>query len=650
MRPRGADRLRATVVVTSLALVARAACADGENALAYVDLATGAVSYTSPAGSALPQQVAQAAPADQATPAASSDQSAPAPADQTAPEERQIPGQPPPPVPPAALGNPNSVPPPQPTTSDMFIPVPDRWRILDALGRRENMFDPYNTNTLKGDKPIFGNDWFFSLGAIDDMLYEPARVPTPVAPQSVKTPGSNSVFGQYGRSLFSETALLNLDLFKGDTAYKPPDFELRVTPAFNFNHTSVEERGVININPQDGTVRDDTFAALQEAFVDYHIRNVSERYDFDSIRVGIQPFSTDFRGFLFQDTQLGVRLFGDRDNNRWQYNLAYFRRLEKDTNSGLNDVEKPLRQDDVFVANLYRQDMPTPGFTSQITYVRNDNREGDQFYYNDNGFLVRPLPIGSFTGYNYDVNYLGYNGDGHFGRLNLTVSTYWQFGQLSNNEFSPSPLPSPQYIDGFFFAAEPSIDFDWVRVRGSALYQSGDANPQSGRATGFDAIFENPQFAGADSSYWIRQGIPLIGGGGVALSQPNGVLADLRSSKDEGQSNFINPGLELLGAGVDFDVLPELRISGNANYLRFVTTAPLVLLRHQSNIPDSIGWDLSVAATYRPLDSQNVVLRVSGATLVPGAGLNALYQTGNVDPFSGGHFLYSALFNVILTY
>ena len=128
------------------------------------------------------------------------------------------------------------------------------------------------------------------------------------------------------------------------------------------------------------------------------------------------------------------------------------------------------------------------------------------------------------------------------------------------------------------------------------------------------------------------------------------MLADLRSSKDEGQSNFINPGLELLGAGADFDVLPELRISANANYLRFVTTAPLVLLRHQSNIPNSIGWDLSVAATYRPLDSQNIVLRVSGATLVPGAGLNALYQTGNVDPFSGGHFLYSALFNVILTY
>ncbi len=631
MRPGEATR-RTPFFVVAFALIVRAALVD--------DAAAQQV--------AAPGDQAAPAPTDQSAPAAT-DQAAPMPADQAAPEQRQIPGQPAP-VPPPVLGNPNAVPPPQPTTSDTFLPLPDRWRILDALGRRENMFDPYNTNTLKGDKPIFGQDWFFSFGAILDSLYEPARVPTPVAPQSSNNPGSNSVFGQYGRTSLQETALFNFDLFKGDTAYQPPDIELRVTPAVNYNHTAVEERGVVNVNPADGTVRDDSFGALQEAFVDYHLRNVSERYDFDSIRVGIQPFSTDFRGFLFQDTQLGVRLFGDRDNNLWQYNLAYFRRLEKDTNSGLNDVDKALRRDDVFVANVYRQDTPVPGFTSQVTFVRNDNHEGGEFYYNSDGFLVRPLPIGSFTGYNYDVNYLGYNGDGHFGRFNLTVSTYWEFGNLSNNEFNPSPLPSPEYIDGFFFAAEPSIDFDWVRVRGSALFQSGDDNPQGGRATGFDAIFENPQFAGADSSYWIRQSIPLIGGGGVALSQPNGILADLRSSKDEGQSNFINPGLELLGAGVDFDVLPELRISGNANYLRFVTTAPLELLRHQANIPDEIGWDLSVAATYRPLDSQNVVLRVSGATLVPGAGLNALYQTGNVSPFSGGHFLYSALFNIILTY
>ena len=586
------------------------------------------------AASYLPEWIAQAVPADETPPA---------------PQERQIPGQPPP-VPPPELGSPTAVPPPLPVATDTFIPVPDRWRILDALGRTENMFDPYNTNTLKGDKPVFGKDWFFSLGVIDDLLYGPARVPTPVSPVGAAPGAPSSAFGRYGRTLVTNTTLINLDLFKGDTAFMPPKFEFRITPAFNFNHTDVQELGVVNVNPARGTIRNDSFPALQEAFVDYHIRNVSERYDFDSIRVGIQPFSTDFRGFLFQDSQPGIRLFGNRDNNLWQYNIAYFRRLEKDTNSGLNDVGKQLRKDDVFIANIYRQDLPVTGFTSQLTYVRNTNNEGGQLYYDNNGFLVRPLPVGNFNGYNYDVNYLGYNGDGHIGRVNLTLSSYWAFGNQDNNEFSPLPGKTPAYIDAFFFAAEPSIDFDWIRVRASALYQSGDGNPQGGRATGFDAIFENPQFAGADSSYWIRQGIPLIGGGGVSLSQPNGILADLRTSKDEGQSNFINPGLELLGTGADFDVLPQVRASANLNYLRFANTATLELLRHQSNIPNEIGYDLSVALTYRPLDSQNVVLRLSGATLVPGKGLQALYQTGNTSPFAGGNFLYSAFFNIILTY
>ena len=61
------------------------------------------------------------------------------------------------------------------------------------------------------------------------------------------------------------------------------------------------------------------------------------------MRIGIQPFQSDFRGFLFNDQQLGIRLFGTRDNNRFQYNLALFWRLEKDTNSGLNDIQRKHR-------------------------------------------------------------------------------------------------------------------------------------------------------------------------------------------------------------------------------------------------------------------------------------------------------------------
>ena len=566
-------------------------------------------------------------------------------------EGRRAPGQPPPPgaVPPVV--NPGALPPPKEPEGGGYLPIPDRWRILDALGRRENPLDPYNTNTLKGDKPIFGEDWFFNFSAISDTRYEPARVPTGIGAQYTARPLENNTFGKYGRGLFNQTVILSTELFKGETAFKPPDLEFRFTPVFNFNHTDVGEIGVINVNPAKGQSRDDSFLGIQEAFVDYHIRNVSQFYDFDSVRVGIQPFNADFRGFLFQDNQLGVRLFGNRDANRWQYNLAYFRRIEKDTNSGLNAITQALRHDDVFVANIYRQDLPVEGFTSQLIYLRNDNREGNQFYYDKNGFLIRPAQIGDNRGYNYDVNYLGINGDGHFGRINLTASGYWAIGGLSHNQFGSNPSNKGATINAFFAAAEPSIDFDWARLRLSGLYASGDRHPQDGHATGFDAVFENPQFAGADTSFWIRQAIPLIGGGGVALGTDNGVLADLRAAKGEGQSNFINPGLLLAGIGGDFDLLPELRLSTNFNYLRFVHTAPLEFLRHQANIPNTLGYDLSAALTYRPLFSQNVLFRLSGAMLLPGNGLRALYNTeGGAGLFGSGNYLFSVLANVIVTY
>jgi hypothetical protein len=81
--------------------------------------------------------------------------------------------------------------------------------------------------------------------------------------------------------------------------------------------------------PSKGTDRFDFSVGVQEFFLDYHLRNVSDRFDFDSVRVGIQPFQFDFRGFLFQDQQLGIRLFGNRDNNRFQYNLVAAVQLER---------------------------------------------------------------------------------------------------------------------------------------------------------------------------------------------------------------------------------------------------------------------------------------------------------------------------------
>tara|TARA_R100000900_G_scaffold47653_1_gene38347 strand:+ start:27439 stop:29325 length:1887 start_codon:yes stop_codon:yes gene_type:complete len=526
---------------------------------------------------------------------------------------------------------------PRPTAEQFVekVAIPDRWRIVNALGYADNWWDPYNQNTIKGDRPIH-DDWFFNVTAISDSVLEFREVPTPVGVQSTDRPGSLDVLGETEQYLFNQNVAVELVYYQGDTVFRPPDWEFRFTPVFNYNYTELDEILGVNADPGDGVTRNDNHVGIQAAFVDKHLRDVSDRYDFDSVRVGIQPFSSDFRGFLFQDAPFGVRLFGTRDNNRFQYNLAWFRRMEKDTNSGLNDVSEDLRDDDVFVANLYWQDFPQLGFFSQASLIYNRNRE-DAVFYDTNDFIQRPASVGEERLREYDVWYLGYNGDGHFGRLNLTTSFYAAFGEEEDAVFSGRESD----IEAFFFAAEPSMDFDWIRARLSFLYGSGDDDPFDGKSEGFDAIFENPQFAGADTSYYIRQGLPLIGGGRVALSQRNGVLNSLRSSKEHGQSNFTNPGIILAGGGVDMDLLPELRLSLNANYLAFAETGVLEVARQQANVDSEIGVDLSAAVIWRPFMSQNVVVRVSYAQMLAGQGYKDLY--GDEDP-------YSLLCNVILTF
>jgi hypothetical protein len=571
---------------------------------------------------------------------------APPPADQAPLEGRTRPGLPPPPPPaPTEQVNPGAVraPPPEAFPPDQF-PIPDRWRLAGALGlTHPRWFDPYNQNFLKGDIPIRGtHDWFFEFTGVSDTVVEPRSFPIPVGVQTTERPGSLDTFGKDTSLVLAQTFITGFALIKGSTAYKPPELEFRLSLAFQDNYVNVPEKRILHVEPSKPSHRNDAFVGVQEAFVDYHIRNVSERYDFDSLRVGIQPFSTDFRGFLFQDNQFGVRLFGNRDNNRFQYNLAAFKRIEKDTNSGLNDVGQSLRDDYVFVANLYRQDLPVPGLTSQLTVVYNRNREADDIHIDHNGFPVRPALIGDLRGRDYDVTYLGYNADGHWNRLNLTASAYYALGSDRNSIFTSRKAK----IRSYFVAAEPSMDFDWIRVRLSGLYASGDKNPYDNTEHGFDAIYENPQFAGSDTSYWIRQTIPFAGGGRViGINGRNGVLNDLRSSKDEGQSNFNNPGTVLLGGGADFDVLPQLRVSTNINHLSFVDTSVLQVLRSEGSIPKSIGWDASVSTIYRPQMTQNLVFRASLAVFQPGSGFKDLFTNYNRDKR-----YYSVLLNAILTF
>lgn len=541
--------------------------------------------------------------------------------------------------------DPNQVPPPRSIDPRTSVSVPDRWRIMETLGQKQQWWDPYNINTYKGDKPYepfakWGPDWFLAISVISDSVFEARRLPTPVGAQSSDRSGAVDLFGQGKSFTLNQNVILSASILKGNTTFKPPDYEFRFVPVFNLNYSEAEEVRALRLDPREGLTRRDNHVGVQELFADVHLRNVSVRYDFDSIRVGIQPFISDFRGFVFQDVPFGVRLFGNRDDNRWQYNLAWLRKVEKDTNSGLNDLNRPFRRDDTFVANVFRQDWPVLGHTTQATVLHNINRDGRTIYFNNNGLLERPAVLGDNRPHNYRVTYFGLNGDGHFGRWNLTSSFYAALGKDDRHPLAQQE----QDIRAFFAAAEVSRDFSWLRVRGTGIVASGDKDPFDDKATGFDSIFENPQIAGADTSFWIRQSVPLVGGGGVGLSGRNGVLPSLRSSIGQGQSNFVNPGIALFGVGADADITPQLRVIGNLNKMQFLNTSSLSVLRNQGIVKKDIGWDISGAVQYRPFMSQNVVLNASAAMLVPGKGMKQLY-----DEDKRGN-QYSVLVNLILTY
>jgi len=538
---------------------------------------------------------------------------------------------------------------PEPLDDD-FQAYTDRWRIVPPptvlTEESRGLWDPYHRNVLKGDRPVFTwgprdeREVFLVLTGISDTLLEYDGMPIP-AGVSTDRPGEIGFFGREGLGIGNQNVFVSADLFQGDTAFRPMDWRVRATLAGNFNHVEVSENAVVRPDVREGTSRSTGFGALQELFVEKKLADLSPSYDFVSVRAGIQPFTSDFRGFVFSDTNLGVRLFGNYASNRYQYNLVWMERLEKETNSGLNRFE--WRDQQVGVANLYRQDFPVLGLTSQasVHYLRDE----PTFQFDRNGFLARPDPAGSFTPHEIEAFYLGVAAFGHLGRVNVDGALYYVTGEDSLNPIAgPGRLPGVRDevdVEAGMAALELSLDRNWYRPKVGFLYASGDDDPVDRDAEGFDAIFDNPAFAGGGFSYWNRLGIRLAGTG-VTLVNRGSLLPDLKSSKEEGQPNFVNPGLWLGTVGVDLEVTPKLRMVATGNYLRFDTTETLQLLLFQGDVDEEIGWDLSVGARWRPYLNENVVVLGGVAAFLPGDGFRDVYEDGST--------LYAAFTNLVLTF
>lgn len=515
-----------------------------------------------------------------------------------------------------------------------FLPLPDRWRIGLPPDYIQNVrgrpLDPYNLNVLKGDYPILGQDKFFIATLTSDTLFEARRLPVPSGVSALR-PDSIEFFGQGDQLFANQNFILTLELFKGDTVYRPRDWEFRFTPVFSGNYLYARELQLTDVDVRRGRHRTDDRIAIQELFFEQHLGDLSPNYDFWSVRGGIQGFTSDFRGFLFSDNEPGIRLFGTFDNNKLQWNLAWFHQLEKDTNTGLNTLE--ARDQDVFVANVYRQDFlelfgfrHRPdlrlGYTAQLSFHANLDSSSDEIEIDDNGFIVRPAPIGTIGPNDVRAYYLGWAGDGHIGRINLSHQFYQAFGEESANPIAGREVS----INSQFFAAEVSYDQDWVRYRASFAYASGDSDPTDGKATGFDSIFDNPNFAGGGFSYFTRQALRLTGSG-TNLINRNSFFPDLRTSKEQGQANFVNPGLFLYNVGLDVELTPKTKAIFNVTYLRFADTETIQLLLHDNKIGRDIGIDTSIGIQHRPFLNNNAIFTIGAAAFTPMNGFDDIYTS-----------------------
>ncbi|TSJ77363.1 hypothetical protein [Rariglobus hedericola] len=579
-------------------------------------------------------------------------------------------------------------------------PTPDRWRDVGFTPWRRytsgdtneipyantetELWHPYRQSTLKGDRPVHGQDVFLSVTASAEFIFEDRKLTVPSG-VSAATPGNSDFFGESRSQIFVSNYALDFLLFKGETVFKPVEWAFRVRPVFNVNRVDFREAGIVSPNPggpgagnggapvdnsgvedpddvggiigggtssgslaRGATLRTRNYLALQEAFFELHLADLSPNYDFVALKVGNQTFNSDFRGFIFNETNLGARIFGNYDNNHYQYNLAVFDLREKDTNSELNTFDS--RDQRVLIANLYRQDFLTKGYTAQLSYHGNFDQGGT--HYDRNGAIVRPAPIGSPVEHKVQAHYLGWAGDGHVGRWNVSHAAYLAVGHDDFNGLAGRSTD----IFAQMAALEVSYDRDWIRYKASAFYASGDNDPTDGRATGFDSIVDNVNFTGGPFSYYTRQGFNLAGTA-VGLKQRFSLLPNLRTSKTQGQSNFVNPGLLVFGVGADIEVTPKVRAFLSANYIRFVTAEPIKTALLTNDVDEEFGIDLGVGMQWRPLLTDNIIFSLGCGFLLPGEGFRDIYRRSQpvVPGFTTAgpqvdNWLYSAVAAVTFTY
>ena len=356
---------------------------------------------------------------------------------------------------------------------------------------------------------------------------------------------------------FNNDVLTSIELFQGTTVFEPKRWSLKASG-----------KGIFNRGNND--VED--FAILEE-FGELKLFDVGENFDFTSVRGGIQFLVSDFNGFIFQDFNLAGQAFGELSQNRYRWSAVYAPLLAKE--NGLLTFDSQNR--DVFFSNLIIEDFLRPGFNSVFSVHHNRDR--------------------SLEGRKLDVSYVGVASAGHWGRIVFSPAFYYAFG--TEEDASGNSLD----IAAFLAGVELEYPSDYMNYRAAAFISSGDNDPADNTGGGFASINENIKLFGAGNSFGI---------GGAAFSKPNSFIP---SNQGVG-SQFINPGMLVLNAGLDVVFTPKLFFTSNLNYFRF--------LQDLVTESTSLGLEVNGAINYRVFLNENFVLQLGANVFFPQDGAKEL--------------------------
>jgi hypothetical protein len=176
--------------------------------------------------------------------------------------------------------------------------------------------------------------------------------------------------------------------------------------------------------------------------------------------------------------------------------------------------------------------------------------------------------------------------------------------------------------------ADVEYPLDYVKFRLGYTYTSGDNNPNDKTDHGFDSISDAVQLFGGPISYFVGENIKF---GAGDLNRANSFLPTFRNGNQ--QANYVNPGLQLMNAGMDVIFSPRIQLALNENYMRFNDTGSFATNAGTTTaniLHKDGGIEGNAFIRIKPFlhqTNQNVILDLGVSALHPLQGLQDMYQT-----------------------